>query len=161
MRDLLRQIFREKLEIKPFRPREVWTQHRLQIYDLFLASSWGWQMAKSQASVHSLNHFLNGNLEDASVVHHFCPYNHCSSEQDVRNSFANQVAWALLPEKPPKYSRGRWVNYDRAIMWCGLLEAHHSLLQQVILRYTGKPQKQAVAHTDPAAISRQSKATWT
>lgn len=151
LRDLLRQIFREKLEIKPYRPREVWTQHRLQIYDLFLPlhGDGKWRNLKRRFI---LNHFLNGNLEDASVVHHFCPYNHCSSEQDVRNSFANQVAWALLPEKPPKYSRGRWVNYDRAIMWCGLLEAHHSLLQQVILRYTGKPQKQAVAHTDPAAI---------
>ena len=140
LRDILRQIFQEKLVVRAAFPNPLWKQHRLEVYDLFLplAGEAKWNNAKRRFI---LNHFLNGNLTDPDIIEHFCPFGHCLNEEEVRSCFARLVPNALIPSKPPKYARGRWTNYDLAVNWCGLLEAHHSLLKQVIVQYTGPPQK--------------------
>jgi len=86
-----------------------------------------------------LNHYLNGNLQQQEIVH-FCAFNHCMDEAETRRNFEVLVTWALCPRKPPKYSRGRWTNYDKSVMWAGLLASHHGLLEAVICKYTGKAQ---------------------
>lgn len=142
LRDLLRQIFRDKLVIRWVEPKPEWTKHRMEVYDLYLPLTGDAKWANMRRRF-VLNHLLNGNLQD-SPIEHFCPFNHCQDEADVRDSFSRHVALALIPGKPPKYSRGRWTNYDRSVIWNGLLDAHHSLLQQIILTYTGAPQTQVL-----------------
>ena len=80
---------------------------------------------------------MNSNLQDGSIAH-MCPFDHCSSEDEVYKSFADFVAHALIPTKPPKYSRGRWTHFEEATMFNGLLAAHHDLLSRVISQYCGK-----------------------
>lgn len=138
--NILRQIFREKLVVRAAYPNPLWKQHRFEVYDLFLPLT-GEDKWKNTKRRFILNHFLNGNLTDPDVIEHFCPFGHCLNEEEVRSCFARLVANALIPSKPPKYARGRWTNYDLAVSWCGLLEAHHSLLKQVIVQYTAPRQK--------------------
>eukprot|EP00435_Cladocopium_sp_Y103_P038347 s3006_g10.t1 len=139
---LLADIFQERLVIRPvISPHaDVYKQYRDEVYDVFLpigeaGGDLRYQNLKRRLV---LSHFCNGNLQSKDIEH-FCPFGHCVDENETKNCFAVYVAWALCPTKPPKYSRGRWTGYDRAVMWSGLLAAHHGLLEDVILRYTGAP----------------------
>ena len=148
LRHILQDIFKQKLCIRPVFPSNVaaLTRHRMEIYDLYLPLT-GDMKFQNMKRRFILNHFLNGDLE-STTIEHFCPFNHCIDEEEVRWCFSTLVSWALIPTKAPKYSRGRWTNYDRATMWNGLLASHHSLLTQIIIKYTGTPQKQLTSVVD-------------
>jgi hypothetical protein len=130
-------------------------QYRQQVYDLYLPLT-GESKFQNMKRRFVLNHFCNGNIQQSETIEHFCPFNHCVDDEEVAFCFSTIVCWALIPTKPPKYSRGRWTNYDRATMWNGLLASHYSLLTQVIMKYTGSPQSQPVfkltkGHSDTKA----------
>ena len=139
---LLADIFQEKLIIRPvISPHaDLYKQYRDEVYDVFLpvGDAGGDLRYQNLKRRMVLSHFCNGNLQSKDIEH-FCPFGHCIDENETKKCFAVYVAWALCPTKPPKYSRGRWTGYDRAVMWSGFLAAHHGLLEDVILRYTGAP----------------------
>ena len=140
MRAILAEIFEERLVIRHAESphAQEFQKYREQVYNVFLpvGDAGGDMRYQNLKRRMILNHFLNGNLQQKDIEH-FCPFNHCVDEAETRRCFAVYCAWALCPTKPPKYSRGRWTNYDRAVMWTGILAAHHGLLEDVVQRYTG------------------------
>ena len=149
LRQILREIFKESLVIRPVAApnSDELDKYRREVYELYLPLT-GEQKFQNLKRRFVLQHFMNGNIQVASPIEHFCPFGHCVDDAEVRDAFETFVPWALVPTKPPKYSRGRWTNYDVAVMWNGLL-ASHSLLSQVIMKYTGTPQR-GIGIDDPA-----------
>ena len=152
LRQILREIFKETLVIRPVAApnSDELDKYRREVYELYLPLS-GDQKFQNLKRRFVLNHFMNGNIQVPSPIEHFCPFNHCVDDSEVSQAFSTYVAWALIPTKPPKYSRGRWTNYDRAVMWNGLL-ASHSLLGPVIMKYTGTPQPGIVEKAKPLQL---------
>ncbi len=141
LRGILHEIFKAKLVIRPSFPsnKKELDDYRMQVYDLYLPLT-GEGKFQNMKRRYILNHFMNGDLQVTDRIDHFCPFNHCVDENEVRWCFSTLVSWALIPTKAPKYSRGRWTGYDKATMWNGLLASHHSLLTDIIMKYTGTPQ---------------------
>ncbi len=154
LRSILQKFFESELKIRATEPHEEWTSYRNEVYDEFLpvGPAAGTSSDRNLRRRFVLSHFMNANLQD-QAIQHMCPFNHCADEAEVHRCFAKLVANALVPTKPPKYSRGRWTNFQEATMWNGLLAAHHGLLERLILEYTGKskpaPQPNQVVVRDP------------
>lgn len=150
LRSILQGIFKERLIIKHVMPNEAphLIKYRSQVYDVFLPLH-GAMKYQNMKRRFILNHFLNGNLENSCEIEHYCPFNHCIDDDEVHKCFATYVAWALIPTKVPKYSRGRWTGWDKALQWTGLLASHHSLLSELILRYTNTKKLQVCPSVKP------------
>ncbi|OLP75628.1 hypothetical protein AK812_SmicGene44547 [Symbiodinium microadriaticum] len=83
-----------------------------------------------------LSYFMNGDWQSSDIVHYARNLDP-QQEHSVREAFAHYCSWALVPSKCPKYSRGRWTQYDKALQWTGLLASVHSLLPYLMTQYRG------------------------
>ncbi len=77
-------------------------------------------------------------IQSPSITHH-CGYSCCSTGAETLKAFRTYVPWALIPTKPPIYSRKDWRQSDDALDWVGILAAHHQLFGLVLSKFTGKP----------------------
>ena len=139
MRAMLQKIFLDELEIRPTTSSEESEKYRKEVYDEFLpllGAAEGTHDKNAKRRM-VLSHFLNSDIQQRSIQH-MCPFQHCQDEAETRSGFASFLCRALVPCKPPKYSRGRWTGFEGATQWCGVLAAHHSLLERLMVLLKGK-----------------------
>ena len=156
LRQILRDIFANEVEIIFDMPPKEFVRHREEVHALHLP----WpekrdRYARSQyCSVamrrYVLSCMLNGDLEDF-CIHHYCPVGCCRDADHTLEKLCTWIVWALLPHKCPRYIRGKWLQQGPAVNWCGLLAAHHALLPRVMMKYTGCPQ--VVSPSAPTSAS--------
>jgi hypothetical protein len=86
-----------------------------------------------------LNYFANSDLESDEIIH-YCP-NCCSSPEVTMNHFLGDVTCALLPRAMSVIQRKNWVGQAKHFDWVGMLSSFWNLHLQVLLKFTGSPQK--------------------
>ena len=150
LRQILQSIFEESLRIvygSPPQGRPL--AHRKAVMEMFLPLSDSSQTLHPDQSFKLrnrkrrfiLSYFANSDLESFNIIH-FCGFQCCDSPESTLYHFQRYVTWALLPRKLGVLSRKSWTGSSPSFEWSGLLESHWYLMQRVITRYVGKPQRQ-------------------
>ena len=150
LRRIIQDIFEDSLQIvygEPPQGRPL--LHRKQVLDLFLPLESPTVNYHDRDQVYKVRNrkrrfilatLANGDIESESIVH-YCGFQCCESPQATLYFFQRFVTWALVPGKLPVLSRKSWTGSTAAFEWSGLLEAHWNLMQRVILKFVGKPQR--------------------
>ena len=157
LRSLLRQILEERLEVCYDHPPQGRAQEfRDQVFDRFLPLPTDLSKRRKDCKTwlrlrqrFVLGSLLNGDLESECVVH-YCTYGCCDGYPDTLHKVQKWLVNAFLPHKCPKYCASRWTGQEAAITWCALLQAHHHLFEDLMVRFAGGlPQSQAVPVAAP------------
>ena len=107
-----------------------------------------------------INFFLQGDLQEQDEIF-FYSARWGLQEHHVLALMEKFLVPALLPRRPPIFSRTRWDGFNDALLWFGLAEACHGLLHCTLLDFlqvsaseTSLPQAAQAAQADaqPAAV---------
>ena len=143
MRSALCRILHEDLRIHFAPAPEGWAvQYRQQLFDAFLPVQHV-EPARRKTNLlrrYIISNLLNGRLDTPKVAH-YCVHACCRDERETYHSMTTHLAWALIPGACPRFLKSRWVGYDKALDWAGLLAGVHNLLPRLVQALTGTPEQ--------------------
>ena len=145
LRIYLAEILEDKLDVRPGAPTHA--EYRQGVYDVFLdnirsryssdktSSSRANQELLSKKQRAILSTYLNGNLQEETVVHYTMEER---SREAVLEDMRRFVIPALLPSCCPLLNRARIMSFESTCAWVGLLCLHHNLFKPLMQRLHGK-----------------------
>ena len=140
LRQIIAKLLAEECEIiHDLPPRNAEVQaYRENIFNLFLPIQSVHPSRRKQNKLRRfiIAYFLNGSLHQ-ETLQHYCSYACCNSFEHTVQRMSKYLTWALIPTKPPIFTRNRWTRYDIAIDAVGILASVHNLLPRVVLRFLG------------------------
>ena len=152
-REALCQVLEDKLVIHYGLPPSNYVDHTIAVLNLYLplpgskcefvprseTSSFPVARLKRQRAL--LLFFLNGNIANDSSVEHYTPMWQLDRGRVLDCMFKFLVG-ALIPCKPPIFSRKSWTGGDIVLSYFGILSSFHNLLlpvTQVFLKKAAQP----------------------
>lgn len=102
-------------------------QERDAILKLFIGARYG---VAGQVRIFILKRMLNSPWSAKRVIHYCVPG--CCSDRHTKKIIADEVVDALIPRACPLLQRGKWLDADEAIDWCGLIANCHNLFADIM-----------------------------
>ena len=147
-RDCLSQVLEDRLVLRYGNPPEHCMEHTISVLNLFLPmpdSTFASQekppsqvaLARMKRQRAVLLFFLNGNIGNESQVEHYTPFHHMERNK-VLDAMQRFLVAALIPCKPPLFSRKSWTGGDVVMGYFGILTSFHNLLLPAVQLFTQK-----------------------
>ena len=154
MRNALREVLKDKVHVclgSP--PTDAYiVNYKNAVLDAFLPAPpvWTPETLKSKAKLRLgkqrmiLNFFLNDDLQEQSEICFWTPRWDLTKETVIQNMNKYLVP-ALLPSKPPMFSRAKWTGFEECVQYWGLLACCHNLLEAVVHTVLGPSPSETLA----------------
>ena len=147
-RECLSQVLEDRLVLRYGNPPDHCMEHTISVLNLFLPmpnSTFASQekpptqvaLARMKRQRAVLLFFLNGNIGNESQVEHYTPFHHMERNK-VLDAMQRFLVAALIPCKPPLFSRKSWTGGDVVMGYFGILTSFHNLLLPTVQLFTQK-----------------------
>ena len=83
-----------------------------------------------------LETLITGDIEDDLLVHYCCGC--CTGFEDSLQKCTTWLVAALVPHKPPTFSRSRWLERENATNYFGLIESICRLFSKAFIRFCNR-----------------------